>query len=526
LRYVEDVIKKYETETVDVYLNAKKIKRSELKPFYFWYVNIDKSVSDTVKTAGMSFGGGILFLLLISMFNPTINTTIGERDANTFKILLMNPVNIHEIFFGKYLNVAFQGLISLIPYSLELIIFYAWGSTNQIFEILPIITFIKVLVIVAFIISTAISVSSLCFLACSFAKSKSQAQSLISLLMFCIAIPIGVIGIMNIKLSYFSALLPIINLSLVTENILLESPNYLAIFVGAITNLVISIGLIWFSLGAFSIQWKGVGESKGLNDVLNLKRRKATKLAPAHAFLAFALAFLGYTYGSLIFASFNIDLFAYLFGPILFCLGTSLFIIQYSGLDLNNVFNWYGIDWKYSLKILFSAALLSLGFNQMINNEVVSEMFKMDFPAIFETNQFASILSYFLLFAVLPGFAEEILFRGIIFKGLRSQYSLLISTVVSSMLFAIIHFSLFKWGHTFVVGIILAIMYEKRGMISCMFMHFCFNSFGLLFGLNSSLAQQISNMPFSIKSAILPLSFLMIFFLLKSPKNLQEKTEF
>ncbi|MBT3983308.1 MAG: CPBP family intramembrane metalloprotease [Bacteriovoracaceae bacterium] len=514
LKHTRLIFKKYETQLITSFKSQKNIQEYELNPFHFWDVNLDQSTSKLIKVMGLGIGGGILFLLLMSTFHPTINTTIGERDQKTFKILLMNPISLHEIFIGKYLNVALQGLLTLIPYFIEFVIVYAWGNSNHLFQNLPALTATTIAFIIAGTISAAIFISSMCFLACAFAKTKVQAQSLITLLMFALMIPIGTIGAMDIKLSSIMACIPLINFPISIENLLLNNPNYIAVTLGLFVNLAASMVLIWFSLGAFLVQWKGSSDIKSLNDILSSKRRKSKSLAPAHAFLAFAIAFLGYVYGGYAISTLEIDIFLFLFSPLLFCLGTSIFITQYSGLDFTKTFVWRGADWPYIARLIVAAFSLSLLFNLLLSNSVALEMFEIDFPVIFESNQFASLASYFLLFAVIPGFSEEILFRGIIFKGLRSQYSLPIAVILSSVFFAVIHFSMFKWGHTFAVGIFLAIMYEKRGLISCIFFHICFNSFGLLFGMNQDLSSFVSGMSTTGRLIIVPVALVFSYFLI------------
>jgi membrane protease YdiL (CAAX protease family)/ABC-type Na+ efflux pump permease subunit len=521
LKYVKDQFKEYEASLVEQYKLKKNIGKSDLDPFEFWGVNLDKSTNPVIRIVGLGLGGGILFLLLIAIFNPTINTTIGERDQNTFKVLLMNPISLHEIFIGKYLNVALQGLLTLIPYSIESLILYAWGNSNYLFQMLPELTFLKLMLVFLGTVSAAIFISSMCFLACSFAKTRVQAQSLLTLLMFAIIIPIGTVGVMDIKLSTMTAMIPLINFPIATENLMMASPNYSAIALGILVNFATSMILVWFSLGAFLVQWKGSSSTISLSDLLTFKKRKTTSLTPAHAFLAFAIAFLGYTYGGIVISTLKVDLLSFLFSPILFCLGTAIFITQYSGLDFTTTFRWKGLDWKYALKIIPSAFALSFAFNLFFQNSPVLEVFKIGFPVIFESNQFATYVSYFLLFAVIPGFTEEVLFRGIIFKGLRTQYSLLISTIISSALFAIIHFSMFKWGHTLAVGLFLAVMYERRGLVACIFFHMVFNGSGLLLGMNESLASVMVDIPSMASFVIIPGAFIFSYFML-IPKNKEE----
>jgi len=491
LKYVNKIFKEYQSELVEDFKKKNNILKHDLSPFSFKKISLDKSNSTIANTIGIGLGGGILFLLLISIYNPTINTTIGERDQNTFKVLLMNPIGLNEIFIGKYLNVAFQGLLTLIPYAIEFMIFYAWGSSNFLFEEVPQLSGLKLLVLSLGIVSSAIFISALCFLVSSFAKTRVQAQSLLTLLMFCLMVPIGIISAMDIKLTTYSALVPIMNFPVSTENIMLNSPDYFNILVGIGVNLLVSLVLIWLSLGAFVVQWKGKSDTKGLSDLLTLKRRKSEVILPAHSFLAFAIAFLGYVYGGFIISTLDIDLFSYMFAPILFCLGTSFLILNYSGMDFTKSFNWGERNIFYSVRLIISAFVLSLFFNILFKDAVFSKLFKIEFPIIFEQNLFVSQMSYFLLFALIPGVVEEVLFRGVIFKGLRNQYSFIISSIVSSLMFSIIHFSMFKWGHTFFIGLLLAYVYEKRGLKACILFHIAFNTFGLLFGLNQTFSSLI-----------------------------------
>ncbi|MBT7610386.1 MAG: ABC transporter permease subunit [Bacteriovoracaceae bacterium] len=511
--YSEALIEKFESEQLSILLKKKKLQDHHLNPYSFWKVNIDKQASKSLKVIGIAMGSGILFLLLISIFNASINTTIGERDQNTFKVLLMNPISLHEIFMGKYLNVSLQGILTLIPYSIEAIIFYAWGKSHYIFDDVPEITTARLFFLTVGTISTAMLVSSMCFLTSSFAKSRVQAQSLITLLIIFIAIPLGIIGIMDIKLTSMSAFLPLVNFPMSTENLITLSPDYFSISLAIMCNIITSMILIWFSLGAFQIQWKGKSDTQSLSDLLSTKRRKSKMLVPAHAYFSFAIAFLGFVYGGTIISVFNINLISHVFSPIIFCLGTALFIIYYSGLDFTTLFKWKGLDFLYGIRLAAGAFCLSLAIQLILANSVVSEVFKSAFPDLLGDEFFSSNVGNFFIFAVIPGFTEEVLFRGIIFKGLRNQYSFLISMIISSLFFSIVHLSMFRLGHTLIAGLLLAYIYEHKGLLSAMFFHLAFNSYGIYFGQNESINSFINDTSTVEKFALVPLLTLLVLIL-------------
>jgi ABC-type Na+ efflux pump permease subunit/membrane protease YdiL (CAAX protease family) len=524
-KYVKKLIQKHSSEKVAQYKKDNSIQIHNLRPYTYWDINIENQAGMVAKIFGLGFGGGILFLLLVGIFNPAINTTIGERDLNTYKVLLMNPLSLHEIFIGKYLNVAFLGLLVLLPYALQGSVFYGWLNSKAIFDFTFELTFLKVFMLFLGTVSASLFISSICFLTCSFAKTRQQAQSLLTLLMFAIAIPIAVAGAMELSLNSITAWIPLVNFPMLTENLLQPTSDYTSMIISILSNFGFSMIVIWFTLNMFNVQWKGSNESNSLNDILDRKEKKITNLVPAHSFLAFAICFLGFTYGSFLTVSLKLDIFAYFLLPLMFCLGTALAVMYYSKLDITKTFKWKGLDKIYAGKIIVASFLMSVAFNLIIRDTGALEMFKVDFPPIFDSSEFASYLGAFFLFAVLPGFSEEFLFRGVIFNGMRSQYSLLVATIVSSVMFAIIHFSMFKFGHTLILGLFLAPMYEKRGLLACMFTHMVFNSAGLLLSLNSTLSNLLTGNGILIKLILVPGAFVAAYYLLKSEKIEQLEIE-
>ena len=90
------------------------------------------------------------------------------------------------------------------------------------------------------------------------------------------------------------------------------------------------------------------------------------------------------------------------------------------------------------------------------------------------------IISFFAI-AVLPAFFEEYLFRGIILRGLLSKYAPSLAIIVSSLLFAIVHFNVFQAIPAFVIGCVMGWVFWKTGSICMtMFMHFANNGFSFM----------------------------------------------
>jgi membrane protease YdiL (CAAX protease family) len=81
---------------------------------------------------------------------------------------------------------------------------------------------------------------------------------------------------------------------------------------------------------------------------------------------------------------------------------------------------------------------------------------------------------------VLAPYVEEILFRGCIYRFLKSKTLIPFAQLISGVLFAAIHGNLASFGPLIVVGILLAHVYEKEGSLRmAICFHACFNAFSL-----------------------------------------------
>ncbi len=91
---------------------------------------------------------------------------------------------------------------------------------------------------------------------------------------------------------------------------------------------------------------------------------------------------------------------------------------------------------------------------------------------------FGQFLIAVFLLAILPAICEEFLFRGIIFHGLKSKFKGPWAIVLSALLFALIHMSIYQTLHQFVLGVVLATLAYFTGTLAYgMVLHFLNNFF-------------------------------------------------
>lgn len=77
---------------------------------------------------------------------------------------------------------------------------------------------------------------------------------------------------------------------------------------------------------------------------------------------------------------------------------------------------------------------------------------------------------------VIAPIVEEIIFRGYLYRLLKSKIPIAFSMIISSTLFAIIHFNILSYTLLFMLSIFLTYIYERNGSIVCpIIIHSLFN---------------------------------------------------
>lgn len=93
-------------------------------------------------------------------------------------------------------------------------------------------------------------------------------------------------------------------------------------------------------------------------------------------------------------------------------------------------------------------------------------------------NMFISIV----LWAMLPAIAEELLFRGIIFKGLTTKFKPSVAIILGGLFFMLMHGSLQQTVYQFILGVVLCVVYYfSKNIIYPIILHFLNNAIVIFF---------------------------------------------
>jgi membrane protease YdiL (CAAX protease family) len=91
------------------------------------------------------------------------------------------------------------------------------------------------------------------------------------------------------------------------------------------------------------------------------------------------------------------------------------------------------------------------------------------------------LILVFIGLVTLPPITEEMLFRGFLYRGLSSKWPKIISALIASALFALVHFQWNVGVDVFILSLILILILEKtKNLWSCIILHALKNGIAFL----------------------------------------------
>ena len=121
------------------------------------------------------------------------------------------------------------------------------------------------------------------------------------------------------------------------------------------------------------------------------------------------------------------------------------------------------------LAVITAAAYLNSWFCALIGYEIPSELLP------YQDYDNSSVVIMFMTTVIAPAFAEEFLFRGVVYGNLR-PFGRTQAILISATLFSLMHQNIGQIFYTFVGGMVMAVMYEVTGNIWCGVLFHLFNN--------------------------------------------------
>jgi sodium transport system permease protein len=211
--------------TVRERLAARSLPETFVRPFDIRQEN----VAPPEKVAASLFGGLIpyvvILLSLIGAMYPAMDLTAGEKERGTIETILCSPVSRTHLVLGKFLMVLTASLATVVL-SLASMAGSFLLAARFLFEPGQIADFAltvapqAVLAVFAMILPIAVFFSAALLAISLFAKSFKEAQTYISPLMVIVIVPAMFALLPGVELNLTLSLIPILNTSLVSREIL------------------------------------------------------------------------------------------------------------------------------------------------------------------------------------------------------------------------------------------------------------------------------------------------------------------
>ena len=228
LRTLQKVLGDYRDTVVEERLRARNLSPDLLEPFK----SVDENVAPPEKVGGAVLGGLIpYFIIILSLTGaayPAIDLTAGEKERGTIETILASPVRRTELVLGKFLMVFVASLtttaLAIASFAATfLIVGQQFGASlnKPGMKGMAFVISSKAVAAVFFMVLPLAVLFSAALLAISLlAKSYKEAQSYIQPLIIVVILP-AVVGLLpGVELNAKLALVPVLNVSLVSKEIL------------------------------------------------------------------------------------------------------------------------------------------------------------------------------------------------------------------------------------------------------------------------------------------------------------------
>ena len=426
------------------------------------------------------FGVGFLMLFLITGGSiVAADTLAGEKERGTLETLLTSAASRTEIVFAKLAVIITVGLVISVIQVANLLIYVGLElipmPTDFALQISP----VSALWIFLLLVPLSVLVAAALLLVSGRAKSYKEFQVTFFPVFVLLIFPTAVSILPGIDLRSAIVLAPIANVAVAVRELLVGEVDWIFLPLTLLVSSAAAWQLVRWTLSALQTERLVTGA-----DVDEAEFQGGAGLFRRHV-----LAWFGVFWVTMFLVS-NLSFMQHMQRQVLFnvvfLFGCgSLFLAWRYKMKPKQVFAlrrpspwvWPAVVLGAPATLLSSMAVVKLSnfifpvSERMI--EAFGQQIMPDIPA----------WQLYLLIAVAPGVCEELAFRGALLHGLRKRFAPWQLVLVTSIIFALFHMSLFRILPTASLGIVLATVTLLTGSIyPAMLWHALNNAFAIYMG--------------------------------------------
>lgn len=455
-----------------------------LEPISYELVDTAKSEEKAGQIIAMVLPLILVIGILLGAIYPAIDVMAGEKERGTIETLLTLPVSNIELIVGKFLAVAAVAIMSAllniisIVASCALMIVSMDGSGMEAEMKFSFVEFIMPFIItLVCILLFALIVTAISMCVCGMAKSFKEAQNYSTPLMLVLMLPSYASMIPGLELNMMTATIPVVNIALLIKSVLTFQYDLGAMAVVLVSNigfLILALILLAKMFDSEEILFGSGKEFTLLQRRYNIE--KGSMPTPSDSLIVYVIALLGMIYiGSII--QMKLGFLGLAITQVLLA-ATAYLFAYYIRADFKKVFSLYKPKSVHVMGVIIFWIGLFFVSNGIANllmptSEYNQEVNKQLIAALTHDNLWINLL----VVAVLPGICEELLFRGIIYKGIENKgKSTKRAIILSGLLFGLMHMDFIRMVPTALLGIGFAyVLYKSGSIFLCMLMHFLNN---------------------------------------------------
>lgn len=235
----------YSKNTVDERLVNREIDPQILSPIQVYASDV--ATKDEVSGYLLSLILPPLLSIIVATggMNAAIDLTVGEKERHTLEALLVTSTSRRDLITGKFLAVFSTTLVSIAFIMLSLSGSVGYLSTLSVQQMQIFLTLQTSIIVTVILSLMAIMIASLGMAIASFAKSFKEANNYLTPMLFLIVIlSFGSYGLSIEDIGLIPFLVPILNVTLIIQEVLVNNLNILHLVLTVTSTLVISIILI------------------------------------------------------------------------------------------------------------------------------------------------------------------------------------------------------------------------------------------------------------------------------------------